>query len=345
MNSISNSNNNYSSHIDKVGRIHNRDLMLWSDVFDIETLEKLFDKKGKPGIFVSDHCTYCDNFVEGVEFLGLPFLIEQQRQMWSLDDFVDEKTSTKYCFNFMINKKHLHRYLCMKLVELFGLKYFTYTWSGIGKEADCSLLIKQHHVLGKSSPLTEEQFAKILSPVEFDPHFFMHHGVIPEVDSNVVNYGGNRSSWDLGCKHLFCDSAVSLITESIGALDPTQKSSVFTEKTIYSVLGLGFPIWVGGGYKQAEQWKSLGFDIFDDVINHDYQYYDTLLERCVYAFILNNKILTDINHARLVRSQCLSRLKNNRQLLLTGQLSSVIQNKINKLDGHYQQILKLFVKI
>ena len=48
MNSISNLNNSYSLHIDKVGRIHNRDLIFWNDVFDLETLEKLFDQKGIP---------------------------------------------------------------------------------------------------------------------------------------------------------------------------------------------------------------------------------------------------------------------------------------------------------
>lgn len=354
MNSISNLNIKHSLHIDKVDKINNADLVFWNDVFDVDSVTKLFSKKGTPGIFVSDHCTHCDDFVEGAKFVGLPLFVEQQRQMWTKDDFVDEKISTKHCFNFMINKKHLHRYLCIKLVEAFDLKSFVYTWSGIGKQADCKILIDEHKKLDTHSPLTQSQFAKILSPITIQSHFIMNKKQKAEMGVNVRNYGGNRydylynggnrSSWDQGCKHLFCNSAVSLITESI-ASDPTQKSTVFTEKTIYSILGLGFPIWIGGGYKQAEQWKSFGFDIFDDVINHDYQHYDTLLERCVYALLLNKKILTDLDHARSVRTSCLSRLESNRNLLLNGQLSLFIDNQIEKLNDYHKQLLKPFIKI
>ena len=203
-------------------------------------------------------------------------------------EFDDKKTETNYCFNFMINKKQINRYLCIKLVELFKFKNFTYTCSGDDNRFDCSDIIKEHNYLNKLSPLTTDQIGKMLSPILIDPIFY-YNGIenLQNNGSSIGNYGSNKDSWDWGLNQMFANSAVSLITESIAY----QKASTFTEKTLFCLLGLNFPIWIGG-HKQAEMWQRLGFDTFNDVINHDYQYYDTLLERCCYAFILNKKILT-----------------------------------------------------
>ena len=113
---------------------------------------------------------------------------------------------------------------------------------------------------------------------------------------------------------------------------------------------MNFPIWVGGGNCQAEMWKKLGFDVFDDVINHDYQHYDTLLERCVYAFTLNKEILTDIDYATSLRNANIERLKNNRSLILSGKLSDYIKNELethlpsNDLNDSFRDALNQLLK-
>lgn len=321
------------------------------DVFECGQIKQLFDAKGKPAIFISDHIIHFDDFIDDVKFIGLPLWLEKKRQEWNLDEFENTKYKTSCCFNFMINKKQINRYLCIKLVELFQLKCFVYTWSGADNRFDCSEIIQEHELLDNLSPLSLQQFSEILSPIRLQPNFYsgpghknmQHDGCRMEVQ------GTDRNPWDWGLCKNFSESAVSLITESLNY----QKASVFTEKTLFSLLGLTFPIWVGGGAKQAEIWKKIGFDIFDDVINHDYQYYDTLLERCCYAFILNEKILTNLDYAKSIRDINIDRLKNNRNLILTGNLRKYIHNELgtslytnynfeNSLKKSFDQLLKEF---
>lgn len=331
-----------ATHISKIKELNENDILHIYDVFHKIDLKELFEEKGTPGIILSDHITYFKNFFKNIEFIGLPLWLEQQRKKWKLEEFADQPLQTDYCFNFMVNKKQVNRYLCIKLVELFDYKNFTYTWSGAGTNFDCTDIIKEKEFLGKNSPLTTEQFGNILAQINLKPVFYKSaEAKISEQDGSSVSfYGGNRNSWDWGCDKIFLHSAVSLITESL----TFQEATTFTEKTLYSVLGLNFPIWVGGGIEQASNWKKLGFDIFEDVINHDYQYYDTLLERCVYAFKLNNKILTDLDYAKKIRIQNKKRLQQNRDLILSGQLENFIKKDIETYPDEIKEKILVVVK-
>ncbi|NBO23558.1 PepSY domain-containing protein, partial [bacterium] len=118
----------------------------------------------------------------------------------------------------------------------------------------------------------------------------------------------------------FVQSAVSLISEPHGDLT----ASVFTEKTIFAIMGLTFPIFVGG-VGNADYLKKVGLDVFDDIIDHSYQFLPTLAERCYYALKNNIKILTDLNLAKQLRTKNLDRLLKNRDLLYTGILIDLHQ--------------------
>ena len=223
-------------------------------------------------------------------------------------------TSTKTAFNFMINKKQVNRYLCIKLVELFELTSFDYTWSGVDQNFDMSTILEELNKLGTSSPITDLERTFLLLPITTQSK------VLLIFKTEIAEYGlrNNTGPWGIwvsGLKSIFLDSAVSLITESV-SYDPAM---VFTEKTIYAIIGLTFPIWVGG-YKQAQNWEKLGFDTFNDVIDHSYQHYDTVIERCYYAIKNNLKILQDVEYASQLRSTHMARLKANDALLRSGHL-------------------------
>ena len=222
--------------------------------------------------------------------------------------------NTKTAFNFMVNKKQVNRYLCIKLVELFKLTSFDYTWSGVDQNFDMSAILEELDMLGTSSPVTESERTFLLSPITTQPKVLP---AIQCISSNTYlkNTAGEWDVWVLGLKPIFLNSAVSLITESI-RYNPAM---VFTEKTLYATVGLTFPIWVGG-YKQAQNWQKLGFDTFDDVIDHSYQHYDTIIERCYYAIKNNLKILQDVEYASQLRNTHMARLKANDALLRSGHL-------------------------
>jgi hypothetical protein len=324
--------------------LDSNDLFHLYDVFDNNFIDRMLKEKGKPGVMVNDAFLFYDEMPEGLEFIGLPSWLEQEAKKYSSDEFDDfAPLVTRHCFNFMINKKLVNRYLLLKLVELFRLTNMCYTWSGSGKEFDMSGIINELNQLGNCSPLTDEQRASMFQPVGLIPHFIetpSNQSYQPEntirstesITGSHVPYAGNKVMWEAGLCQLFSTSAVALISESC----EFQKGAVYTEKSLFSVLGLNFPIWIGG-YKQAEYWEKLGFDIFSDVIDHSYQYHDTLIERCYWAFAKNIKILTDKDFAKQLRESCCTRLLHNRTQILSDIIGKYTENKMSQYSKEIQE--------
>jgi hypothetical protein len=218
----------------------------------------------------------------------------------------DENLTTNYCFNFSINKKRINRYILLKLIEHFDIiKHCNYTWSGIGSQFNLQMLLNEIDTI-PLPPWEDEFVSNLLSPIQIPVKW-----ISTDRDSFTDSFVKTNAdlAWNLGIGDLYCNSAVSLITESIDF----EPGIGFTEKSIFSVLGLSLPIWIGGKY-QAEQFKTYGFDVFDDVIDHSYQYKNTLIERCYYAIHDNLKLLTDLEFATAIREKVKSRLIANRQM-------------------------------
>lgn len=203
-------------------------------------------------------------------------------------------------------------------------------------------IIAEMDSLGPDHPVGSSSFrAYILAPIQLPVRFVGNTLEIDEQDSERLkdmyartNYGGNKWTWDNFLHDLFGRSAVSLISETGGY----EKLSSLTEKTLYAFLGLTFPIWIGS-YGTARALKEMGFDVFDDIIDHDYQWHDTMIERCYWAFELNKKILCDIDHARHLRSKELDRLMANRRFLLDDGLGSYCQQKIEQCPARYRDAI------
>jgi len=301
-----------------------------NDQFDQNFLDRLLEK-GTPRCIISDH--YIKTEYNGVEIIGLPLWLEQQVKFITKDLCWNEKINTDFAFNFMINKKQINRFLCIKLVELFQLTDFDYTWSAVDPTFNMSHVINELNDLGPKSPLDSASRSFILQAIQVPKRWVDHVNQMVE-NSAFSRYGGNAWTWKNGLDKMFSHSAVSLITESAR----TEKVSIFTEKTIYAVLGLTFPIWVGG-YEQAKEWADIGFDTFDDIIDHSYQSYDTLIERCYYAFANNLHLLSDIDQLRELRLQNKQRLLKNRELLLNNRLGQYVDEQIATLPIDLQQIM------
>ena len=90
--------------------------------------------------------------------------------------------------------------------------------------------------------------------------------------------------------------------------------------------------------------KRLRFDTFDDVIDHSYQSYDTLIERCYYAFTRNLPLLSDKNTATELRLLHKDRLYKNRQLLLQNHLEKFVDQEISKFPKDLQLVMPEILK-
>jgi hypothetical protein len=307
-------NTDYGNQLWKEAVIKNNILFL-KDVFDSDIIHELVNKFGVPNIIANDH------LVSNLEVNNLPFFyflgwLEKEMKNFKFTKLPTGAGHTSQCFNFCINKKQINRYLLIRLVEYFKLTQFDYTWSGIGRKVNDSIILNEM----KDIDLPQDFKQTIMSEITL-PTKFIEPPIANEISNvSISNYGGNIWTWENGLCELFSSSAVSLISESC----KYDRCMVFTEKTGYAMLGLTFPIWIGG-YKQADEWEKIGFDVFSDIIDHSYQYKDTLIERCYYAVKNNLKILNNLEYATQMRTICIDRLISNQQLIMNNCLAEYNQ--------------------
>ena len=315
----------------------NNIIYLW-DVFESSDLRNIVNEFGAPKLLINDslHFNYS---ITDLPIFYYPGWLECEIERLKTTAMASDLSSS-YCFNFCINKKQINRYLLIKLVEHFNLTNFDYTWSGLGRSFDMSVIIDEISTM--YFPL--ELKIKLLAPIDLAAKFIASPVNLPLKDTdtiwNVEDYGGNVWTWNNGLRDIFSKSVVSLISESV----TYDKTIHFSEKTAYAIMGGTFPIWVGG-YNQALEWEKLGFDTFSDIINHDYQYKNTLVERCYFAIHDNLKILSDFDYASNLRNMCRSRLVQNQQLLMSELLKKYNNSLVNQLPVEYQTSIFKIIEI
>jgi hypothetical protein len=299
------------------------------DTINIHRIQQVFQTRGKPAYIINDNVGAWHQEINQVPVMGLPLFLKATARSFQQLSLSDDY-NTSHCFNFIINKKKINRHLLVKLVEYFDLDYAqNYTYSGIGRFFDMKDTMAEFKLLELLNRVFLDQegwirFKCMLLSECAIPTNFISRTVTDSDTVSVGHYGGNLYAWQVGLDQIFQSSAVSLISES----NTTQLASTLTEKTGYAILGLTFPIWIGG-YNNAKDFEELGFDSFKDIINHDYQNKSTLLERCYFAFRDNLKLLSDLNYAAKMRDRCYERLLNNRRLLLTDNLTQVIRSRVS----------------
>jgi hypothetical protein len=247
-----------------------------------------------------------------------------------------EHYPTEHIFNFIANKKSINRHMCMKMVEFFKLTNYDYTWSAVDNHYDMSTIIQELDSLGDLAPLKDWDRSAVLQPIAI-PAKFVHFEKNPTHNtSGYNNFGGNPWTWANILRPIFTRSAVSLITETLG-FDYKYKA-FFTEKTAFATFGLTFPIWIGHG-QFANEWERLGFDVFNDVVDHSYQQYNTIIEQCYYAFHDNLELLTNFELAKQLRQQHWDRLIKNRELLFDQQLEKFLEKDMTTWPKEVQAIV------
>lgn len=314
---------------DQLGNLTNDSIVWVNDVWNESELTEVLQNQ-QPKYIISDHFSSIELLKHQV--YAAPLFLSYITNEIVKNLPMEQQYQTKYIFNFMCNKKQVNRFLCMKLVELFNLKSYDYTWSGFGSPFDMQDIIAEWNHLGNKLPLSTQQKSELLGKIKMPPKFFGND--IITKNSRI----GNPSlswTWNQRLNKIFCNSAVSLITESLSF----EKSTVFTEKTTYAILGKTFPLWVGGGSYQAQYFEEMGFDVFHDVIDHSYQCYDTLIERCYYAFEKNLHLLSDYNYATNMRETHIARLEHNWNLLTNQHVDKFCKQKIKQWPTDLQEAI------
>lgn len=211
------------------------------------------------------------------------------------------------CFSFMLNRKRLARLLLIRMVEYFNLNSYNYSLCFSNTAFDASVIIP---MIDLSDIKDKEKLKQVLlGSTALTPKIW--HKTSVSTAENIDNFDyGNHNSLNYAqiIKPLFDSSIVSIIVETVGH----ERATTFTEKSLMPVLSMNFPLWFGG-YQQAEFFKDLGFDVFDDVIDHSYQHRNNYLERCYYAIADNYSILSNLEFATQQHQKYITRLERNKQ--------------------------------
>ena len=302
-------------HASFVDELSDDDLL---HVYDAYTLKKLLRwfpniEQHRPKAILNDHNAWPRKIFDDVEEYTIPAFGAQMAKIFTQSTF-DQEIHTCYAANIMVNALQENRWAALKFAQIWNID-FDYTYNGVWRNADLGDLIPWLSAEHLGPSWTDQARAVFMALMELPAKWIPFKFQVAREDIGIGNYGGNYWTWHNGLDQLFCNSAVSLITESFPLID----TPPLTEKTIFAILGLTLPIWIGQR-NSADSMKKIGFDTFEDIIDHSYQHEPNRLKRYWRAFELNHKILQDATHAHAALISVKARLLRNRELLLSGQL-------------------------
>lgn len=105
-------------------------------------------------------------------------------------------------------------------------------------------------------------------------------------NDNVTNFKNKLSSY-------YANSFVEIVSET----SFTERAFLITEKTLNSIYGCNFPIILCGP-GSVKFLRDMGLDMFDDVVNHNYDTMDNPVDRLYHAIYDNIDLLTDIESTK-----------------------------------------------
>jgi hypothetical protein len=319
------------TNINNVKTIFNTDVLHRYDSFAPASLEKIYSNIGRPAAVINDHYVTFDLGEFGSNVFTVPAWAAEEARKYTKDD-CNRDLTTKQNAYIACNNKRINRYLGLKFAEWFDINYF-YTWSGSGASFDLVNILAELDESDWKSWMTEEARSFLLAPINLNPRWINAGNDLPREQQNndriqwdplLDNFHSTGYNWRNATKTPHSQSAVILITEAV----LHQKAAVLTEKTVQTILGANFPLWIGG-YGQADAMEKVGFDVFKDIVDHSYQYMPTLIERCWFAFERNRKLLQDLNYASHLRLQVKDRLFANQDKLLDGVIDNYCIKVIN----------------
>ena len=125
------------------------------------------------------------------------------------------------------------------------------------------------------------------------------YNIYPAPNDNVSNFNDK-----LHARYL--NTFVEIIAES----SFSAPSYLITEKFLNSVYGCNFPILLSG-IGAVEHLTGIGFDMFDDIVDHSYNQITNPIDRIIAAIENNKRLLVDSDYAKQLWSANQPRFKNN----------------------------------
>lgn len=240
-------------------------------------------------LLVFDHVLIQDEFGQ-YPHVCLPLLLAAETEEFNREAIVPDWGRRTHAFNFMINKPRPHRQIMMDVILEHRLTNYKHTlcWAG------------GYGMI----PGTDYRFGD---------ERIMDRGLRNGHHANASTY--NR----LLRAAVFEPTTVSLITEPAFV----ERETIITEKTLMAIWAGTLPVWVGG-WRCADTMKHMGFDVFDDVIDHSYQSLADPQDRCRQAVVMNLAVLSGM----IDLAPFQERLQHNLNLLRSNPFRSMVWDRV-----------------
>ena len=264
---------------------------------DYNTVRDIIKKNQiTPAIVIADHYLSWPDFGYPIIHTG-NFFIKMCKSFIELNSAKFE-FNNQYNFTCMMNNEREQRLLC---------SFWLFNNSNIAKKGFYTQSFKVNKLTAiRLKELTRntsfEHFQREILP----PNWIDYKNNSPERYLDNVK-GGNAEIFFSVLGKYFSASTFSIITE------PTfwEKGCMITEKYLMSIYGKCIPIF-SGSYGLPDALKQLGFDIFDDVVDHSSQWELHPGLRTLQSLELNKDIL--LNN-RIKKQDYIKRLNNNIEIV------------------------------
>ena len=248
--------------------------------FHVKTLLDNSTCDPKSHTLIFDHILH-DDELSDYNIMYFPIFLASECQ-----EFIDQDINPLWelksrIFNFSINKPRIHRKFLLEEIERLGLTSY------------------RHSLAWKYNPVNSIKITDFKIGPEIEEEMSIRNG----------NFK-NAETYDKLLKGIYQDTCISIITEPCFY----EREALITEKTFMAIMGGTIPIWFGG-WKNAQSLATLGFDVFEDIVDHSYETLEDPYERCTQS-LERNLHLFDLEKMQKIIKDNKHRLQHNVDLLM-----------------------------
>ena len=249
--------------------------------FHVKTLLDNSTCDPKSHTLIFDHILH-DDELSDYNIMYFPIFLASECQ-----EFIDQDINPLWelksrIFNFSINKPRIHRKFLLEEIERLGLTSY------------------RHSLAWKYNPVNSIKITDFKIGPEIEEEMSIRNG----------NFK-NAETYDKLLKGIYQDTCISIITEPCFY----EREALITEKTFMAIMGGTIPIWFGG-WKNAQSLATLGFDVFEDIVDHSYETLEDPYERCTQS-LERNLHLFDLEKMQKIIKDNKHRLQHNVDLLMS----------------------------
>lgn len=265
----------------------------------VEYLDNMFEFYKDKNIFLCTSLENLDLYINRPNVKIIPWggdITNHQDEYLKLSPCLEKNLSSKKTFLSLNRNKRYHRYFLLSLI--FGLNIedngilschfedFDYNSDWIYTKDQLS--IKQLSI--KGTKLVEL----------YDNYIQDNREIYENSDNNNPNNFTNK------LLNYYKNTFVEIISET----SCTEKCFNLTEKTLNSIYGCSFPILISSK-GTVNFLREIGFDVFDDIVDHSYDNIDNVIDRIHTAITANFELLNNNERTKSLWSNSKDRFIKN----------------------------------